>query len=73
MPDPQGIAVDGRGNVDILQISGQVRRVDAVTGVISTVYTEPGTADNYNHSQPFPAIDHVSVAIAPSDSSHASY
>jgi len=46
VPDPQGIAVDGRGNVYILQISGQVRRVDAVTGVISTVYTEPGTADN---------------------------
>lgn len=45
VPDPQGIAVDGQGNVYILQISGQVRRVDR-TGVISTVYTEPGTADN---------------------------
>jgi hypothetical protein len=24
------------------------------------------TADNYNHSQPFPVIDHVAIAITPS-------
>jgi hypothetical protein len=26
-----------------------------------------GTADNYNHSHPFPAIDLVTIAITPSD------
>jgi hypothetical protein len=26
-----------------------------------------GTADNYNHSHPFPAIDEVTIAITPND------
>ena len=35
---PRGVAVDGRGNLFIVDQGGhQVRRVDAVTGVITTV------------------------------------
>jgi hypothetical protein len=31
-----------------------------------------GTADNYNPSQPFPAIDETAIAITPNDPPHAS-
>jgi WYL domain len=31
-----------------------------------------GTADNYNHTHPFPAIDEVTIAITPSDALQAS-
>jgi hypothetical protein len=31
-----------------------------------------GTADNYNYSHPFPAIDEVTIAITPSDALQAS-
>lgn len=30
------------------------------------------TADNYNHTHPFPAIDHLTIAITPSDPPHTS-
>jgi fibronectin-binding autotransporter adhesin len=45
VPYPQGLAVDAQGNLYILQIQGQVRRVDASTGTIATVYRGP-TADS---------------------------
>jgi hypothetical protein len=31
-----------------------------------------GTADNYNHAHPFPAIDEVTIAITPNDALQAS-
>jgi hypothetical protein len=31
-----------------------------------------GTADNYNHTHPFPAIDHLTIAITPGDAPQAS-
>jgi predicted DNA-binding transcriptional regulator YafY len=30
------------------------------------------TADNYNPTRPFPAIDHVTIAITPNGTNHAS-
>jgi len=45
VPFPQGLAVDGAGNLYILQIEGQVRRVDT-HGTITTVSTGPYVSDN---------------------------
>jgi hypothetical protein len=30
-----------------------------------------GTADNYNHAQPFPAIDTLTIAVTPHDPPHS--
>jgi sugar lactone lactonase YvrE len=35
---PQGLDVDGAGNLYVLQYNGAVRRVDAISGQITTVY-----------------------------------
>jgi sugar lactone lactonase YvrE len=39
VPYPQGLTVDGLGNLYILQIEGQVRRVDAATRDITTIWS----------------------------------
>jgi sugar lactone lactonase YvrE len=39
VPYPQGLTVDGFGNLYILQIEGQVRRVDVVTKQITTIWS----------------------------------
>jgi sugar lactone lactonase YvrE len=47
VPYPQGLAVDGLGNLYVLQIEGQVRRVDAVTEEITTIWSGgPYVSDN---------------------------
>lgn len=46
VPYPQGLAVDGYGNLYILQIQGQVRRVDARHGTISTIFAGPPCDSN---------------------------
>ena len=38
VPKPQGVGVDGVGNLYVLQYNGAVRRVDAVSRQITTVY-----------------------------------
>ena len=37
-----------------------------------TTSSQWGTADNYNYSHPFPAIDEVTIAITPNDAQQAS-
>jgi sugar lactone lactonase YvrE len=46
VPYPQGLAVDAQGDLYILQIQGQVRRVDGSTGTISTIYSGPTAGSN---------------------------
>lgn len=46
VPYPQGLAVDPYGNLYILQIEGQIRRVDARSGVITTVSDGPYVGNN---------------------------
>jgi sugar lactone lactonase YvrE len=58
VPYPQGLAVDGVGNLYILQIQGQVRRVAVSTGVITTIYPGPPTCDS-----------NTGIAFDPSDGS----
>jgi sugar lactone lactonase YvrE len=58
VPYPQGLTADGFGNLYILQIQGQVRRVDASSGVITTIYPGPPTCDS-----------NTGIAFDPSDGS----
>jgi hypothetical protein len=59
VPYPQGLAVDRCGNLYILQIQGQVRRVDVSTGTITTVY----------NSWPVASDSNTDVVFDPSDGS----
>jgi DNA-binding beta-propeller fold protein YncE len=57
VPYPQGLTVDGCGNLYILQIQGQVRRVDAATKTITTVYNSWPTASDSNTDVEFDPSD----------------
>ncbi len=68
VPYPQGLVVDPAGNLYVLQVQGQVRRVQSGTGTITTLYRgpvagsntdlalDPGDGSLYLTSQKVPAL-----------------
>lgn len=46
MPYPQGLTVDFLGNLYVLELSGDIRRVDVKSEAITTVSSIPAASNN---------------------------